>query len=296
MPSSVEHPPPLGAGARARLCGMDSSFYCLLDESVSGSSSLSARVHSSAHTTGPWAPGQQHAGPPSALLTRAVRRLGGLPDRALPARLTFDILGPVPVAELVLTARVLRPGRRIALAEATLATADRPEQPVMTARAWLLRQLEHPIADLPPTPASPAPQWHEDVEPMTRPAGWHAGYLDAVQWRWVAGSFEAPGPASVWTHLTVGLVEGEQPDPIERLVAVADSASGISAVASPAQLLFVNTDLTLHLTREPVGQEIWLSAATTMDPAGIGRTVGELGDRQGGVAHSAQSLFVDARD
>jgi hypothetical protein len=274
---------------------MDSSFYRLLDESEPGSSSLTSRVHSSTRTTGPWAPGLQHAGPPAALLTRALRRLGGLPDRALPARLTFDILAPVPVAELVLTARVLRPGRRIALAEATLATADQPEQPVMTARAWLLRQLEHPMADLPPTPASPAPEWHEDVEPMVRPAGWNAGYLDAVAWRWVAGSFEAPGPASVWTHLTVGLVEGEDPDPIDRLVAVADSASGISAVASPAELLFVNTDLTLHLTREPVGEEIWLAAATTLDPTGIGRTVGELGDRRGGVARSGQTLFVEPR-
>ena len=274
---------------------MDSSFYRLLDESEPGSSSLTARVHSSPHTTGPWAPGLQHGGPPAALLTRAVRRLGALPDRALPARLTFDILAPVPVTELVLTARVLRPGRRIALAEATLATADHPEQPVMTARAWLLRQLEHPIADLPPTPASPAPEWHEDVEPMARPAGWNAGYLDAVAWRWVAGSFEAPGPASVWTHLTVGIVEGENPDPIERLIAVADSASGISAVASPAELLFVNTDLTLHLTREPVGMEIWMTAATTLDPAGIGRTIGELGDLDGGVARSGQALFVDPR-
>lgn len=292
---SLEHPPPLGAGARARLGRMDSSFYRLLDESEPGSSSLTSRVHSSTHTTGPWAPGLQHAGPPAALLTRALRRLGGLPDRALPARLTFDILAPVPVADLVLTARVLRPGRRIALAEATLATADQHEQPVMTARAWLLRQLEHPIADLPPTPASPAPEWHEEVEPMARPAGWNAGYLDAVAWRWVAGSFETPGPASVWTHLTVGIVEGEDPDPIERLIAVADSASGISAVASPAELLFVNTDLTVHLTREPVGEEIWMSAATTLDPAGIGRTVGELGDRRGGVARTGQALFVDPR-
>jgi hypothetical protein len=73
------------------------------------------------------------------------------------------------------------------------------------------------------------------------------------------------------------------------------SASGISAVASPADLVFVNTDLTLHLTREPVGQEIWLRARTTLDPVGIGRTTGELGDRRGSVGHSAQRLFVEPR-
>ncbi len=130
---------------------------------------------------------------------------------------------------------------------------------------------------------------------MPRSEGWHPGYIDAVDWLWVEGSFEAPGPAAVWTRLAVDLVDGEDTDPIEHLVAVADAASGISAVASPARMLFVNTDLTLHLTREPVGDEIWMRAQTTLDAAGIGRTTGDLGDRGGAVAHSAQCLFVEPR-
>ncbi len=271
------------------------AFYQQLEESGAGLDATTARVRSTVHTTGPWAAGLQHAGPPSALLTRAVRRLGGLPANALPARLSFDILAPVPVTDLVLTARTLRPGRKVALAEATLAAAEAPERPVMTLRAWLLRQAQPPIAGLPETPTTPAPSWRVDLAPMPRPEGWHPGYLDAVHWMWVEGSFEAPGPAAVWTTLAVDLVEGEDPDPVERLVAVADSASGISAVASPADLVFVNTDLTLHLTREPVGEEIWMRAQTTLDPAGIGRTTGELGDRRGSVGHSAQCLFVEPR-
>ena len=109
------------------------------------------------------------------------------------------------------------------------------------------------------------------------------------------GSFEAPGPAAVWTRLTVDLVEGEDPDPIERLVAVADSASGISAVASPADLVFVNTDLTLHLTREPVGDEIWMRAQTALDGAGSAAPPAISVIRRGSVAHSAQCLFVEPR-
>jgi hypothetical protein len=255
-------------------------------------------VHSTDRTTGPWAAGLQHAGPPSALLIRAVRRLGGLPPRALPARLSFDILAPVPVADLVVTARTLRPGRKVALAEATLAAADSPDRPVMTLRAWLVRQLEEGSparAGIPATPATAPPTPPEALQPMPRPDGWHPGYLDAIRWLWAEGSFEAPGPAAVWTRLGVDLVEGEEPHPIERLVAVADSASGISAVANPADLVFVNTDLTLHLTRVPVGEEIWMRAQTTVDADGIGRTTGELGDRGGAVAHSAQCLFVEPR-
>ena len=204
----------------------------------------------------------------------------------------------MPVADLVLTARTLRPGRRVALAEATLATADAPDRPLMILRAWLVRQLDRtrPPGEPPGHPDSRTPGVSDSWSPMARPDGWHPGYLDAVQWHWVEGSFEAPGPAAVWTTLAVDLVEGERPEPIERLVAVADSASGISAVASPRDLVFVNTDLTLHLTREPVGDEIWMRAQTTLDAAGIGRTTGELGDRGGAVAHSAQCLFVEPRD
>jgi hypothetical protein len=273
------------------------AFYEILDESEAGGTSQKARFRSSVHTTGPWAAGLQHAGPPSALLTRLVRRLGGLPERALPARLTFDILAPVPVADLVLTAQTVRPGRRVALAQATLAPAADPTRPVMALQAWLVRQVPEtdPIPDLPPTPAEPPPPRPAPWRPMLRPDGWHPGYLDAIEWHWVAGSLEVPGPATVWTRLRTALVSGEDPDPVERLVAVADSASGISAVASPARLVFVNTDLTLHMTRAPVGTEIWLRAETTLDPSGVGRTTGVLGDANGATTRSAQCLFVEPR-
>ena len=51
-------------------------------------------------TQGPWDPGLQHAGPPAALLGRAVERHW---DRAglQVARVTFEILRPLPIAELV---------------------------------------------------------------------------------------------------------------------------------------------------------------------------------------------------
>lgn len=273
------------------------AFYEVLEESEPGGTTQHGRFRSSVHTTGPWAAGLQHAGPPSALLTRSVRRLAGVPDRALPARLAFDIFAPVPVADLVLTAETVRPGRRIALVQASLAAASEPDRPVMSLRAWLVRQLDpaQPIPGIPVIPTSPAPGRLEGSEPMSRPAGWHAGYLDAIDWLWVEGSLEAPGPATVWTRLRLDLVAGESPDPVERLVAVADSASGISAVASPARVLFVNTDLTLHLTRAPLGEEVWLRAETVIDPTGIGRTAGELGDPQGAVARSAQCLFVEPR-
>src|SRR4051812_45470258 len=82
-------------------------------------------------TRGPWDPGAQHAGPPSALLGRALEREG-----MLVARFTVDILRPVPLAALRVAERVIRPGRNVELAEAAL-TDEKGE--VMRAVAWRLR-------------------------------------------------------------------------------------------------------------------------------------------------------------
>jgi hypothetical protein len=266
------------------------SFYEPLEEDEAG-----GRYRATVHTNGPWGPGTQHAGPPCALLTRAVRRLPGGPPDALPARLAFDILAPVPVADVVVRAQVRRPGRRVSLVEATLSAAGEAT-PCVVLSAWLLRRAPVPVS-VPTTPTqAPPPPVADDAPVRPRPAGWHPGYLDAVAWHWVAGSFEQPGPATVWSRLRVDLVAGERPTGLERLVAVADSASGISAVANPAALLFVNTDLTLHLHREPQGERIWMTATTVLDPAGTGTTASTLGDEGGAVGHGAQTLFVEARD
>lgn len=274
---------------------MGRAFYELLDESAPGASHAEARVRSTEHTIGPWDPRLQHAGPPAALLTRAIRHLTGLPEGGLPARLCFDILAPVPVAELVVRSGVVRPGRRIGLAEAELAPAAHPDRPVMTLRAWVLRrrpQEDMALALL--ASEAPAPAGR-DAPVMPRPDGWRPGYLDAIEWRWGKGRFEQPGPAAVWARVLVTLIDGESLDPVERLVAVADSASGISAVADPRDVLFVNTDLTLHLNRPPRGEEIWMTASTVVHGCGVGCANGELGDCDGAVARSAQTLFVEPR-
>ena len=68
-------------------------------------------------TRGPWDPDAQHAGPPAALLGRALERLPDGEDFQ-PARLTFEILGPVPIGTVAIETRIARPGRRVQMVEA----------------------------------------------------------------------------------------------------------------------------------------------------------------------------------
>jgi hypothetical protein len=81
------------------------------------------RFASTPHTRGPWDPAFQHAGPPAALLGRALERCEPR-DGMLLARLTFEILRPVPVGEVDVAARVVRPGRSVQLLEAEWTCLD----------------------------------------------------------------------------------------------------------------------------------------------------------------------------
>src|SRR5215217_2343320 len=76
-------------------------------------------AHATARSSGPWHPGLQHGGAPSALLVRAAERVAvAVPMRV--ARLTVELLRPVPVAVLEVQVQTLREGRKIQLVEVRL--------------------------------------------------------------------------------------------------------------------------------------------------------------------------------
>ncbi len=245
------------------------------------------RYLATGHTRGPWSSDLMHAGPPTALLAHACGVRADLPHARL-GRICVEILAPVPVGEVCVRTRVVRPGTRVALVEAELLVGDRP---AMLARCWFLRD-DGGLA-VPPTPVIAPPR--DRGAALEVPPGWGRGYLDAIDWRWVVGGFEQPGPATVWARPMVDLVAGLPTAPVERLLIVADSASGISAVASPNDWLFVNTDLTVHLLRPPAGEWLWMEAQTSLDPNGSGVAASTIGDAGGGVARTGQLLFVQPR-
>ncbi len=140
-------------------------------------------------TIGPWSAQAQHGGPPPAQLTRAGGRAGGIAGGQT-VRLAFDILGPVPVDRVRVTSRVLRPGRRVELVEATLDAGDRP---LMRVTAWRTRTAE----GAPAGPAEPAPHGPEDGTPGDLHFfGQEVAYHRALDWRVVHGDFTTPGPAA----------------------------------------------------------------------------------------------------
>ena len=238
------------------------------------------RFRATEHTAGPWDPRHQHAGPAAALLAGA---LDSRADMVL-ARVTLEILGPIPIAEVEVVVDVERPGRSVELLSGELRVDGRT---VVRARAW--RMLRSPARVAPAHLPPPLPDAADPV-----PAGFSEfGYSRAVELRWAEGGWLDPGPAKVWTRLLVPVVEGEQPTPLQRVMVVADSGNGISAALDWSKYVFINTELSVHVLRPPEGEWVCLEARTEVEEAGLASSV--LSDRSGPVARGAQSLLVAPR-
>jgi len=246
-------------------------------------------------TSGPWDPRLQHAGPPAALLARAVEARSAI-DGGQTVRLSYDILRPVPVAPLRIEARTLRPGRRVEQLEATLSAADDPAgAPLMRATAWRMRTEAVPVP--PEALAAPVVLAAPDTGASGRFDWWTAevAYHRALDWRFLSGGFERPGPATVWTRLQVPLVAGEPVTPLQRLLVMADAASGVSAMLDWGAFTFVNVDLGIHLERPPSGEWMAMAAETRLGPSGAALCTSVLHDGEGRLGTSTQSLLVAAR-
>src|SRR6478736_8562280 len=91
------------------------------------------------YTLGAWSPSEQHIAPSLGLLAHVIERdRDRRRDDRLPlTRLSYDILGTVPVAAVEVAVRVLRPGRSIELVEATMSHGGRA---VLVLRAWLMQR------------------------------------------------------------------------------------------------------------------------------------------------------------
>jgi Thioesterase-like superfamily len=239
---------------------------------------------------GPWDPGAQHGGAPAALLMRALEQLPSS-DGLQMARVTYEFLRPVPLGELVVDASVARPGRRVQLLEAFLATPDGLE--LVRARALRVREAQAPAGSPDGVPLPPGPETgrENDMHPPHRPMF----APDAVEIRFVDGTFTGRGAATGWFRLSVPVVAGEEPSPLQRLAAAGDFGNGISAVLPWEDYVFINPDLTLYVEREPVGEWICLQSETRVAPDGVGVAESVLFDGSGRVGRALQALVVGPR-
>jgi hypothetical protein len=252
------------------------------------------RWRSSELTRGPWHPEHQHAGPPIALVARQIERAASALGLLHVARLTANLLRPIPIAELAVAVQTDYAGRNAAHFSATLSSGGKE---IARFTALAQREAELAIPDgLPNHPLVQAPKAPDASSPAKFPFGQSfTGYPDLVECRTAEGTFFR-GPCAIWFRLRRPLIEGEQPTAIERVAVAADSGNGISAILDFQRYVFVNSDLTIHLLRRPLGEWICIQAQTLLGAASSGIAEARIYDTLGLVGRSVQSLAVRRRE
>ncbi|WP_354639319.1 thioesterase family protein [Kitasatospora camelliae] len=244
------------------------------------------RFKPTAHAGGAWNTAEQHFSPLAGLVVHAIEgHLADRPGQGLAlARISYDILGRIALDECEITVETVRPGRTVELLEAVVRIADRP---VVRARAWLLTTLDTAeVADSPHERLAPP----EEFTPWAMSDLWDGGYVSSVEVR--RSEPARRGRAAAWISSRVELVAGEPSSPLASWLALVDTANGIAVQQDPTAWMFPNTDLTVHLHRQPRGPWTGLDTTVSLGPTAQGLTHSVLHDLEGPVGTAVQILTV----
>ncbi len=238
-------------------------------------------------TRGPWDADACHAGPPIALVVRALERL--IPHHRF-ARLSVDLIRPIPMAGFTVEVEVERAGRSMTLASARILD---DEKVFARASALHLRTIEDFEVATAPTDT---PKFEDAVPgpfPITDTLHDEVAFPASIEVRYdPSGSQGAGGPTTVWMR-SVPFLAGEEPSGMQRLCPLADSGNGISYNQYLDRVLFVNPDLHLSVHREPVGEWIGASVLSHWQSDGTGLSDAEMFDESGPVGRAVQSLILN---
>ena len=238
---------------------------------------------------GPWNPSFLHGGPVAILAGYAVEMLPTEQPMRV-ARLTLELLRPVPMLPLTVRADLTRPGRKVRLARASIAAND-----MEVARALAL-QIRRGEVETPPNEAVPPPPGPADLEDWGEGWAGRGAYFHSqgVELRPLPGA-DPKRPKTVWIRLRTNPIADNPPSPLSRVLAAADFPNGVSLRLDPARFVSINPELTVHVQREPEGEWVCLDAETYLEPDGTGLAEAVLYDERGRLGRATQSLIVEAR-
>ena len=236
---------------------------------------------------GAWNTAEQHIAPALGLIGHVLEREHRGRGGALQlSRVSYDILGTLPMEEVSVTARVLRPGRTIELTEAVLSHAGRP---AVIARAWFLQTGD--TTALAGTATAAAAPRHE-VPPWEAAGDWPGRYVASAE---IHRQQTEPGRALIWVRPRLALLDGEEVSTTAHVLGTVDIANGMTPRVDPARLVFPNVDTTTHLMRAPQGEWVGFDTTVSFGPEGIGLTHAVLHDEAGPLGVTSQILTIRPR-
>ena len=241
---------------------------------------------------GPWDPDACHAGPPTGLLARASEL--ALPHQPL-ARITVDLIRPVPQAGFRIATEVVRAGKTVSTT--LMRVVDGNGKEVITARG--LHQAvvaEGALDDLPTAPYAP-PRLAEAIEgpfPVGKAAHDLPFFRHSVEVRYNPGEPTTAGPKRAWMK-TLPLLPDEAPSPFQRICPLADCGNAFGRNTDSTEYAFMNTDLTVLIHRAPQGEWFGMDVAGRWEATGVGMSDALLFDEFGAVGRALQTLLIRSR-
>lgn len=262
------------------------AYFEQISDHESGAEQSGPRRFRATHeVSGAWRTDEQHIAPALGLLAHCIEadRDRRREDRLRLGRLSYDILGTVPVAEVEISVEVLRPGRTIELVEARLAHEGRD---VVRLRAWLAQR-----GDTTAYAGSPLPRLRppHELEPWDPTSVWPGGFIDSVDLR---RDQVEPGRARFWVRSRTTLVDGLPVSELASFVGLLDIANGMTVRVAPTEVAFPNLDLTAHFFAQPQGEWVGFDTSVSFGAGGLGLTSSVIHDLTGPVGTLAQSLTV----
>ncbi|MBF8190806.1 thioesterase family protein [Nonomuraea sp. K274] len=221
------------------------------------------------------------------------RLLGGLAARAIEercaepglrfARLTVDLFRSSPMLPVTVETTLVRDGRRIRVADATIST---DLGVIGRAAAVLLREGEQPGGEQ----GVVTPAW--DAPPPSGPP------VDGGVWTppfdlWRLSGRDEPGAGRVWMRERHPLVDDEPITPFVRAALAADFASPLSNSGTDG-LRFINADYTLTLARVPAGDLIGVEATGHLSADGVATGQVTLHDTAGPIGFCLVTALANA--
>jgi hypothetical protein len=247
------------------------------------------RVATSPDAAGPWDPRMQHGSAPASLVVWAAEAMPTQVPMTI-ARVTIDLMRPVPVAPLTLETEILREGRKIQLCAVRL-FADG----ALAVGAAVLK-VKTQANELPPDVTEPPLELPGPDQSRVEPANFSSSpFVTGFSLRAARGNFGVPGPGAIWYRADRQLIEGFAISQATRAVVAADFCNGTAPALDFRQWTFINADLTVSFARQPVGEWILVDAESWVGPDGAGLAMARLADVNGYFGRVIQSLVVEKR-
>ncbi|WP_067689144.1 acyl-CoA thioesterase domain-containing protein [Nocardia jejuensis] len=211
-------------------------------------------------------------------------------DGFVPVRLTVDLFSAARFEHTVTPMVRVRDGRRIRVADVSVMQGGKV---AARASAVLLQPSEQPPGELWQREREPQPP-SLDIAPVSAlpRVPLFGSDAESAQWSPQPTAHENNGRKRTWQN-PIRVVTGEELTPFVRAAIVGEAASMVTNWGDKG-IGFINTDMTLALSRMPQGYEIGVEADSHFSDRGMAVGVATLFDRDGSLGSAMVTSVSNA--